>query len=113
MILPQYLRAFHIGSLGGDLKHSEQFSIIWSDYIKYRAYLRGFELAKIEDILRYSQEKYYDTMTRREIAVGRHDKRLVVVAYEKTENAVTPITIHATTRQQINFRLKTGRFIYE
>ena len=42
---------------------------------------------------------------------GQPVVRLVV--YEKTENAVTPITIHATTRQQINFRLKTGRFIYE
>ena len=95
------------------MQNFEHFSIIWSDYMKYKAHLRGFELAKIEDILRYSQERYFDTITRREIAVASHDKRLVMVAYEKTENGMIPVTIHATTRQQINFRLKTGRFVYE
>ena len=28
--------------------------IIWTDYMKYRARLRGFDLAKIEHIVRYS-----------------------------------------------------------
>jgi len=45
------------------------------------------------------------------IAVGRHDNSMVMVPYEKKEDAITPVTIHATTRQQINFRLKTGRFV--
>lgn len=30
---------------------------------------------------------------------------------QECENTITPITIHTTTRQQIRFRLKTGRFI--
>jgi hypothetical protein len=94
------------------LKDLEQVSIHWSDYLKYRADLRGFELAKIEHILRYSGERYLDTVTRRMIAVGRHDDILVMVPYEEQENTVIPITIHAIMRQQINFRLKTGRFIY-
>jgi len=88
-------------------------SIIWTGYIKYRADLRGFELTKIENILRYSRERYFDTITRRRIAVGRHNDRLVMVPYEEKGNAIIPITIHATTRQQINFRLKTGRFVNE
>ena len=75
----------------------EKFSIIWSDYIKYRANLRGFDLTNIEYILLYSGERYFDTITRREIAVGNHDKRLVMVPYDKTENAITPVTIHATS----------------
>ncbi len=91
----------------------EKASIIWSDYIKYRADLRGFELTKIENILRYSGERYFDTITRRIIAVGSHDDRLVMIPYEKSDDSITPITIHTTTRQQINFRLKTGRFVYE
>jgi len=78
--------------------------------MKYRAKLRGFDLAKIEDIMRYSTEKYFDTITQRMIVVGRHDDRLVLIPYEKKGNEVTPITIHTTTRQQINFRLKAGRF---
>jgi len=94
------------------LKDLEQVSIHWSDYLKYRADLRGFELTKIEHILRYSGERYLDTVTRRMIAVGRHDDILVMVPYEEQENTVIPITIHAIMRQQINFRLKTGRFIY-
>jgi len=92
------------------LNSPEKVSIIWTSYMKYRANLRGFDLAKIEDILRYSTEKYFDTITQRMIVVGRHDDRLVVIPYEKKGNGVIPITIHTTTRQQINFRLKAGRF---
>ena len=88
----------------------EKFSITWTNYMKYRDKLRGFDLAKIEDIMRYSTERYFDTITQRMIVVGRHDDRLVLIPYEKKGNEVTPITIHTTTRQQINFRLKAGRF---
>lgn len=91
----------------------EKLSIVWTDYVKYRAGLRGFELTKIENILRYSGERYFDTATRRSIAVGRHDERLVLVPYEKKENEIIPITVHTTTRQQVNFRLKAGRFKHE
>ncbi len=88
--------------------------IIWSNYLRYRAELRGFDLAKIEEILRFSGERYYDTVTGREIAVGKHDNRLVIIPYERSGDLITPVTIHPTTRQQIRFRLKTGRFaIYE
>ena len=92
---------------------TEKSIIIWSDYLKYRTELRGFELSKIENILRYSEERYFDIATRRLIAVGKHDNILVIIPYEKHENEIRPVTIHATTRQQIKFRLKTGRFIYE
>ena len=91
----------------------EESKIVWSEYIKYRAELRGFELTKIESILRYSGERYIDTVTRRLIVVGRYDDQLVMISYEIKGNEIRPVTIHASTRQQINFRLKTGRFIYE
>lgn len=32
--------------------------------------------------------------------------------YEEDEATLTPVTIHATTRQQIKFRLNTGRLNY-
>lgn len=86
-------------------------NIVWSDYLKYRAKLRGFELAIIEDILKYSGERYSDTETGRLIAVGRHEEHLVIIPYEYLEDAIIPVTIHATTRQQIRFRLKNGRYI--
>ena len=43
---------------------------------------RGFDLAKIESILRHSGERYLDTVTGRLIAVGRHGARLVIIPYE-------------------------------
>ena len=87
--------------------------VVWTDYMKYRARLRGFDLAKIEHIVRHSTERYSDTVTGRLVIVGRHDNMLVMIPCEADETSITPITIHATSRQQVNFRLKTGRFIHE
>ncbi len=87
--------------------------VVWTDYVKYKAKLRGFDLAKIENIIRASPERYSDTETGRRVVVGRHDNRLVIIPYEADENSITPVTIHVTTRQQINFRFRTGRFIHE
>jgi len=92
---------------------TESLEIIWTDYMKYRARLRGFDLAKIEPIVRYSGERYFDTVTGRLIVVGRLDESLVIIPCNTDQGSITPVTIHATTRQQINFRLKTGRFIHE
>lgn len=47
------------------------------------------------------------------IVIGKHDDRLVMIPYETEGDKIVPITVHATTRQQINFRVKTGRFRYE
>jgi hypothetical protein len=82
----------------------------WTEYLQHRARSRGFDLGTVEQILRFSQERYFDVITRRMIVVGRHGRRLVMIAYEENAEMVTPVTIHATTRQQINFRLRTGRF---
>lgn len=90
-----------------------QVEIIWTEYMNYRARLRGFDLAKIEHIVRYSGERYVDTTTGRFVAVGRIDDLLVLIPYQSDQDSITPITVHATTRQQINFRLKTGRFVNE
>lgn len=91
----------------------ERLLVIWSDYMKYKAELRGFDLAKIENILRSSVERYFDTATRRMIVIGKHDDRLVMIPYEKNADSITPVTIHAITRQQIRFRLRSGRFTNE
>jgi hypothetical protein len=81
----------------------EESVIIWTGYMKHRSKLRGFEFSKIKNILRHSAEKYLDTATQRLIVVGKHDDILVIIPYEKHGNEITPITIHATTRQQIKF----------
>ena len=84
--------------------------IVWTDYLKYRAGLRGFDLLIVEKILRFSEERYLDTVTGRRVVIGRHVGLLIMIPYEQVADDVIPVTIHATTRQQINFRLKSGRF---
>ena len=88
-------------------------SIIWTDYLRYRAQLRDFDLDLIASILRMTDERYYDSTTGRRIAIGQHRDALVMIPYDADGSAITPVTIHATTRQQIRFRLRTGRFRYE
>lgn len=87
--------------------------IYFTKYLQYRAKIRGFNLAQLEHILRYSSERYYDTETRRSIVVGKHQEQLVLIPYEQDKSIIIPITVHVTSRQQIKFRLQTGRLIYE
>ena len=88
----------------------DEVTIVWSDYMKYRLRLRGFDLATVEHIVRYSNERYIDITTGRLVAVGKHDRRLVMIPYEREADRLTPVTIHVTSRQQIKFRVKSGRF---
>jgi hypothetical protein len=93
--------------------NADKMSIIWSDYIMYRMNLRKFDQTLIEEILRYSEERYFDVVTHRWIVIDRHNKVLIMIPYECSENKICPVTIHATTRGQIKFRIKTGRFQHE
>lgn len=88
----------------------EEATIVWTEYMKYRQNLRGYDLAAVEQILRYSSERYVDTVTGRVVAIGQHKKLLVMIPYELKGRTLTPVTIHATSRQQINSRIKSGRF---
>jgi hypothetical protein len=67
----------------------------------------------VERILRYSKERYVDTATGRLVAVGRDGDRLVMVPHEREGNVLTPVTVHVTTRQQINSRVRSERFRHE
>jgi hypothetical protein len=88
-------------------------SIVWTEYLQYRATLRGFDLTKLEHIVRHSSERYFDTETGLTVMVGRHDRQLVMVPCEVSEDTITPVTVHAITRQQIRFRLRAGRLTHE
>ena len=87
--------------------------VMITDYLRYRAKLRGFRLDEIEEIVRYSSERYVDTATGRKVVVGRHGDVLVMIPYDIEGDSMVPTTIHATTRQQVKFRIKVGRFTYE
>jgi hypothetical protein len=84
------------------------------EYLLYRAQTRGYDVDRIKEILRYGEEWYIDIDTGRRIAIGRHDpRRLVLIAFEATDEVMRPVTVHATTRQQITFRIRTGRYVHE
>ena len=87
--------------------------VVWTEYLRYRAALRGLDLDRIEEIVKHSSERYRDTATDRQVVVGRCGKTLVLVPYEASGDKVTPVTVHATARRQIAFRVKSGRFVYE
>jgi len=73
----------------------EEATIVWTEYMKYRLSLRGYNFATIEQILRYSSERYVDTVTGRVVAIGRHEKLIVMIPYELKGCTLTPVTIHA------------------
>ena len=87
--------------------------IVWTEYLKYRAKLRRYHLQKLEGIIRFSNERYLDIATQRLIVIGRYRNILVMIPFEEDVASITPITVHATNRQQINYRIKSGRFINE
>ena len=85
----------------------------WTEYLQYRAQLRSLDLDEIERIVRYSQERYFDVDTGRRVAIGLHHRQLVLVPYDQDGDTVTPVTVHAITRPQINTRLRAGRLRHE
>src|SRR5258708_36236884 len=93
-----------IGSVHSKLARS---MIYWTDYLKYRAALRGFELEKLESMIGHSTERYFDTETERHMVVGRHNLQLVVVAYDIENGTMIAVTVHAITVQPRRFRQST------
>jgi len=87
--------------------------IVWTDYFLYRATERKLDLSQIEKILRYSSERYVDTDTGSRIAIGSVENHIILVAYDLIEDGYEVITSHATNRQQITFRLNSGRYKHE
>ena len=92
---------------------TDERQIVWTDYMRYRAALRRYDLAGIEEIVRYSTERYVDTATGRLVAIGRHAGQLVMVPYEMEHDVIRPVTVHSTARTQIEARIKSGRFVNE
>ena len=91
----------------------DEARIEWTDYMRYRAALRHFDLARIEQVVRYSTERYADTVTGRLIAVGKHESHLIMVPYDIEHDTIRPVTVHVTTRRQIAARIESGRLTYE
>jgi hypothetical protein len=94
-------------------RNDSAIDVAWTEYLRYRAELRGFDLNEIEQVVKSTRERYVDMATNRHVAVGRCGTTLVLVPYEVSGDVLTPVTIHATSRRQIDFRVKAGRFVHE
>ena len=55
------------------MENPDPYEIVWSGYMRYRMELRGFKLPLLKRILLNSDERYFDTSTRRLIVVGKHE----------------------------------------
>jgi len=66
----------------------ERKRFVVSEYMDYRCRTRGYDIAVVEA------------------------RKLVLIPYEETDTEIRPVTVHATNRRQIRFRLNTGRFVY-
>jgi hypothetical protein len=86
--------------------------IRWTTHARFRRERRGFQVPLLEHILRTSTERYSDTVTGRRIVVGRHESLLVLIAYETDGDTIVPVSVHATTRRDIQARLHRGHYIY-
>ncbi len=84
--------------------------IRWTSYLQFRAQLRKFDLNTLEGVLRNTPERYTDAATGRRVAIGKHGNTLVAIPYEMDKDAMIPVTVHATSRQQVTYRLRSGRF---
>ncbi len=85
----------------------EEATIVWTEYMKYRLSLRGYDLATVEQILRYSSERYVDTVTGRVVAIGRHEKLIVMIQYEL--KAITTFSPRMVLKRSSTCNPKVGR----
>ena len=54
-----------------------------------------------------------DVESGRSVVIGRHRDELVMLPFDRENDTITPVTVHVTTRQQVNFRLKMEGLVNE
>lgn len=89
----------------------------YSDHLRFRIRVRGIPEPMPEQIYRESKQHYYNHHTLRHIAIMevhyRQRRTLMMIAYDQMPDHVEIITIHPITRDQIQERLRTGRWTHE
>jgi hypothetical protein len=92
--------------------------ITLTDYFQTRLRIRRVPEQVVRSIIENSTERYFDNETLRHIAVGRAEfgrkgARLLMVAYEREGNILTPVTVHDVTRAQVRRRVTQERWVPE
>lgn len=90
---------------------------ILTDHLKSRLKLRNISGSIVENIFKESQEFYWDNLRNHHVAVGQAQykgkMRKMLVAYDKIGNTIEFITVHPITAEEIDQRVKSGRWMYE
>lgn len=91
--------------------------LILIDHLKSRLKLRGVSEKTVKNIFNKSQGFYWDSLRNHYIAVSqikyKGKTRKMLVAYDKILDAVELITVHPVTDEEIDRRIKSGRWVYE
>ena len=90
-----------------------QKEVRYTDHLKRRIILRGYDDSLPQQIFEQSIELYIDTQTSNHIAVVeimiRGEMRLMTISYDEFPTRI--VTIHPIKRNQINNRIKLRRWI--
>jgi hypothetical protein len=87
----------------------------YTGHLKFRMALREIPENLPREIHRASNERYYDTVEGRNIAISsvffKGKVRDMMVAFDEHPNHIEIVTIHPIRRERIENRLKSGRWI--
>ena len=91
--------------------------IEYSDHLKLRIKLRNFPENYPRLIFLEPDFKLVNSVTKHGIAIKKlfynKKERYLMIAYDKINEIIKIITIHPISIEEINSRLKRGRWIYE
>lgn len=91
--------------------------VIYSKHLCFKMQQRDISESVPGRIYRESTQRFYNHHSLRQIAVSevfyRQRKVLMMIAYDQMPDEVEIITIHPITREQIQDRLRSGRWTHE
>lgn len=91
--------------------------IRYSSHLQFKLRVRAIAETLPERIYRESQQRYQNHHTLRHIAVMeayyQRKRTLMMIAYDQFAGYVEIVTIHPITKDQIQDRLRDGRWTYE
>jgi len=88
--------------------------IKYTEHLKLKIKLRNISKKLVNDIYITSNEKYFDNVTRHQIAIKKikykEKTRDMVICYDEFKDRVEIITIHPLKTYQKIHRIKSGRW---
>lgn len=91
--------------------------IVYSQHLISRLKLRKIPNGLAKKVYRNKEVELYDVIKRHYIALSKQElfgkMRLLVVVFDRFEDRIELITLYPTDEQEVNNRIKAGRWIYE